>query len=133
MSFASFKIPDALDAFDRAAVRGVSLLFILESEKDSGGKLRQHGAGPYHSLLEHPQVQMYGGPVENRPPRALLHAKAVIVDRQSALVTSANLSENAISANIEIGILSTGGDVARVIHAHIMALIQAGEFVQIER
>jgi phosphatidylserine/phosphatidylglycerophosphate/cardiolipin synthase-like enzyme len=132
ISFASFKIPDALEAFSRAAGRGVSMHFILESEKESGGRLRQYGSGPFDSLIEHPQVKMYGWPMKNRPPNALLHAKAVIVDCHAALVTSANLSENAISANIEIGILTSGGDVPRLIHDHIMALIQSGEFTQID-
>lgn len=37
-----------------------------------------------------------------------LHAKAIIVDRQSILITSANLTLHGLHDNIEFGVLSTG-------------------------
>lgn len=132
VSFASFRVADALLAFQLAAERGVTVQFILESEEDSNGRLSQHGLSPFAGLRSHPRVEFYRWPFEKRPPHALLHAKAVVVDREQALVTSANLTENAISSNIEIGVLIRGGDVPRRISEHIASLIDAGEFCRVE-
>lgn len=131
MSFAAFRIADALASFCEAAERGVTLYFVLESEEDSDGRYSQNGESPYGSLRSHPRVKFFRWPLEKRPRHALLHAKAVIVDRRQALVTSANLTENAISANIEIGVLIRGGDAPCVLHDHIVSLVNTGEFREI--
>lgn len=131
ISFAAFRIPDALEAFIRAADRGVQLTFILESEAESSGRFRQYGVDALDKLWGRPEAKFYHWPKENRPARGLLHAKAVIADGASALVTSANLTENAIESNIELGVLVKGGDVPLRIHAHVMALINVGEFREV--
>ena len=129
MSYASFVIPDALRALREAHSRGVQMHFILESEDDSAGRLSRDGADAFKPLGGAVGVNFYTWPRIKRPPGALLHAKAVIVDGHSALVTSANMTDNAISANIEIGFLIKGGDAPARIYQHIKGLIAAGEFI----
>lgn len=129
ISYAAFRIPYALRALEQRTRDGVMMHFILESEEDSRGRLRRDASAAFDPLMGSPTVTFYTWPVAKRPPGALLHAKAVIVDGHSALVTSANLTENAISSNIEIGFLIKGGDAPRRIHEHVKALMAAGEFV----
>lgn len=78
-------------------------------------------------------------PGDQRPavfydPRALqldgaegvLHAKAIVVDEQVALVTSANLTEAAFDRNIEVGILSRDAQLAASLARHFRVLIDRG-------
>ncbi len=128
VSFAAFRIPDALAALQRAVTRGVHIKLILESETDSGGKYRQFGSGFGDELAGTPGVQFYSWPSDHRPTGGLLHAKAVIADGRFALITSANLTEHAINLNIEIGVLIEGGPVPRKLHSHVFSLIDSGVF-----
>jgi phosphatidylserine/phosphatidylglycerophosphate/cardiolipin synthase-like enzyme len=75
-------------------------------------------------------------PGERRPgvfydPRSLeldgaegvLHAKAVVIDDTTALVTSANLTEAAFERNIEVGVLSRDHALAASLARHFRVLI----------
>jgi cardiolipin synthase len=128
VSFAAFRIPDALAALQRAVSRGVYVKLILESEADSGGKYRQFGSGFADELAGLPGVKIYSWPIEQRPPGGLLHAKAVIADGRDALITSANLTEHAIDSNIEIGVFIEGGPVPKKLRTHVGSLIDSGVF-----
>jgi cardiolipin synthase len=131
ISFAAFKIADALEALESAAQRNVRLYFILESEEESDGRYQQHGHSPFSSLARYSNAKFFVWPHAKRPFGALLHAKAVVADASTALITSANLSENAISSNIEIGVLVKGGDAPKRVHDHVMSLIRSGEFSEV--
>jgi cardiolipin synthase len=131
MSFASFRIPDADAALSRAADRGVRMYLILESEEDSSGRYRQYGAPAFSALAHNPRVSYYCWPKEKRPHGALLHAKAVVADGSSALITSANLTAHAIDVNIEIGILIRGEPVPKRLRNHLLSLISSGEFEEV--
>ena len=61
--------------------------------------------------------------------RASLHAKAVVVDRKAALVSSANLTEAAQLRNIEAGLLVRYEPIARRIADYSDSLINSGELV----
>jgi phosphatidylserine/phosphatidylglycerophosphate/cardiolipin synthase-like enzyme len=128
VSFAAFRIRDALAALQHAVSRGVRVKMILESESDSGGKYRQFGSGFADELAGRPEVELYSWPSAQRPPGGLLHAKVVIADGRDALITSANLTEHAIDTNIEIGVLIEGGPVPEKLHAHVLSLIDSGVF-----
>lgn len=121
MSFASFRIPDADAALSRTADRGVRLYLILESEEDSCGRYRQYGASAFSTLAHNSRVSYYCWPKEKRPRGALLHAKAVVDDGSSALITSANLTEHAIDVNIEIGALIRGEPVPKRLRNHLLS------------
>lgn len=58
--------------------------------------------------------------------RGVLHAKAVVVDDEVALITSANLTEAAFDHNIELGLLLRDRALAASISAHFRALIERG-------
>lgn len=67
---------------------------------------------------------------ESAEQRASLHAKAVVVDRSSALVTSANFTEAAQLRNIEAGLLVRYEPIARRIADYAEGLIHSGELVR---
>jgi phosphatidylserine/phosphatidylglycerophosphate/cardiolipin synthase-like enzyme len=127
VSFAAFGIPDAHAGLRRAAERGVRVFLILESPEDSSGRYRGCSQSPFADLAAD-GVAFYRWPPERRPPGALLHAKAVVADGQNALITSANLTEHAIDANIEIGLLVRGGSIPHRLREHLESLIEAGDF-----
>ncbi|MBK8752324.1 MAG: phospholipase [Candidatus Competibacteraceae bacterium] len=58
--------------------------------------------------------------------RASLHAKCVVVDRQTAFVSSANFTEAAQVRNIEVGVLIRNPVIAESLNRHFAALIEAG-------
>jgi len=64
-------------------------------------------------------------------PRACLHAKVVIVDREKALVTSANLTEAAHERNIEAGVLIEDADVAKSLERQFRSLVEVGLLVRL--
>jgi phosphatidylserine/phosphatidylglycerophosphate/cardiolipin synthase-like enzyme len=64
--------------------------------------------------------------LEPEGPEGVLHAKAIVVDEQVALVTSANLTEAAFDRNIEVGILSRDQLLAASLTRHFRVLIDRG-------
>lgn len=120
VSFAAYKIEAVVDALHEAVTRGVIVDLILESSENlTGGG----GASAYSSF------NIYNWPIAERiPVTAKLHAKAIVVDGERALLTSANLTNAAFDSNVEIGILCEGGDIAVQVQNHFQGLIQAKVF-----
>jgi putative cardiolipin synthase len=58
--------------------------------------------------------------------KGVLHAKAIVIDERTALVTSANLTEAAFDHNIEVGILSRDAQLATSLVRHFRVLIDTG-------
>jgi phosphatidylserine/phosphatidylglycerophosphate/cardiolipin synthase-like enzyme len=56
-------------------------------------------------------------------PTGVLHAKAVVVDDEAVLVTSANLTEAALDRNIELGLLVRDPALAASLARHFQLLI----------
>ena len=56
-------------------------------------------------------------------PGTVLHAKAVVQDNEQAVVTSANLTPNALDRNIEAGLLVRGRTLAQALASHSQRLI----------
>ena len=80
---------------------------------------------------ELPEVHYYPRSLDQTSEqRASLHAKAVVVDRRAALITSANLTEAAQLRNIEAGLLVRYEPIARRIVDYAEGLIHAGELVR---
>ena len=62
----------------------------------------------------------------NSKRRAVLHAKCVVVDGGSALVTSANFTPNAQLKNIELGVKLEDSELSARIEAQFEQLVQKG-------
>jgi phosphatidylserine/phosphatidylglycerophosphate/cardiolipin synthase-like enzyme len=58
--------------------------------------------------------------------RASLHAKCLVVDRKTCLVTSANFTESGQARNIEVGVLIEDGSLASSVHDQFESLVTHG-------
>ena len=112
--------PAVTAALRRAADRGVRVRLLLERPEDNPG---YHGrGGPFAGL----RAERLRWPAAARPPGASLHAKVLVVDRQAALVGSANVTDAALDRNLECGMLIRGGPQPAALVAHVDALARAG-------
>jgi cardiolipin synthase A/B len=119
-SFATFPDRDIHDALQDACNRGVDVTLLLERSLDN--RAYQGGDDVFGEL----PLRRVVWPPAKRPPGAALHTKFIIVDKESALVGSANLTGRAMDDNIECGLLIRGGRVPRGISEHIWGLVHAG-------
>lgn len=90
-----------LDILEQAARRGVQILIILSAVNEQPESIRRK--------LLHPGGLPGVRVVDFRSEEGdLLHAKAIVVDRQRAILGSANLTWGGLVRNYEIGILLEG-------------------------
>ncbi|MGI8493393.1 MAG: DISARM system phospholipase D-like protein DrmC [Acidimicrobiales bacterium] len=120
VSYATFPDRRVLGALAAAVARGVDITVVYERGADNSA---------YRS-----DVEAFAGlgvrrvvwPADQRPPGAALHPKLIVVDDQTALVGSANLTGRALDINIECGVLIRGGPQPKAITEHIFSLIHTG-------
>jgi len=129
VTFAAYRVDPVLSALNRALHRGVKILFVGESSKENSS-LTSGGVSELRAHLPD-AVTIYIWPQENRQADAsgrtgALHAKIAIADGKVALISSANLSDSAMSLNIEAGTLVYGGDVPIAFEAELRRLVSIG-------
>ncbi len=130
VSFAAFRVPHLLAALRAAITRGVKIRFLLETTDDSAGALSVDARAAFPADLL-ASVQLYTWPLENRQRNsagrpAKLHAKFALADRCTALISSANLTADALERNMEAGILICGGPLPARLSEHIDRLVARG-------
>ncbi len=126
VTFAAAKIERLAQALISAAGRGVAIKLILEFEQSSEGQLS------YDALKAFPPdliaaVEVYHWPVEKRERNQAghpgkLHAKVAIVD-DTALVSSANLTDDAFNRNLEVGVMVGSSEFLTKIKSYLGTLI----------
>ena len=126
VSFVSYDVAELTAALTGAIDRGVEVTLILETPDAPGGPLVIGPAHPFAPIKD--TASFYRWPHETRKASfaatARLHAKCVIADRSSALITSANLTSAGINDNIELGVLVEAGPLPATLHRHIELLIE---------
>ncbi len=135
VSFVAYKVPRIRGALAEAARRGVNVRLIVEDPDMSQGKIA-FGALEAFGPDVAARSQVYVWPLENRPsPQAghhgSLHAKCAIADGHWLLISSANLTEYALSINIELGVLIRGGELPGRADAYWTSLVETGTVVPI--
>lgn len=128
VTFAAYKVPEIAEAIADAVDRGVRVVFVLENDAVSGGKV---GFDPLPHLrgrsIGEPMVYVWPVNERSRDARGrygTLHAKFAVADRCRLLISSANLTESALDLNIELGVLLTGGTAPKEAVSNIDALIR---------
>lgn len=126
VTFAAYKIKHLTDALTAALQRGVRVRMILEFEEDSKGQLSKDAVNAFSAEIQS-LAEIYYWPLEKRELNAYgkpgkLHAKAAVVDGQ-ALISSANLTDDAFNRNLELGALFVGGEVVENLKTHLDSLI----------
>ncbi|MEU3454277.1 DISARM system phospholipase D-like protein DrmC [Micromonospora sp. NPDC006766] len=125
-SFAAFGVAEVVAELRAAAGRGVHIDLILESSAADGGALRGSvGAAATFADLRG-RATFWHWPAARRgtggSSPAALHAKFIAADGEVALISSANLTDRALSHNIEVGVVLHDPAVVHRLVAHFRAL-----------
>ena len=78
---------------------------------------------------------VYVWPIEGRfrggtGKPGILHVKCVVADGRWLFLSSANLTEQAFSINMELGVLITGGTTPAQVEAHFGRMIESGTLLK---
>jgi len=132
VSFAVYKPKAITQALVKAAQRGVSIAIYLETPDASEGKItfdtiRSLGK----EVARHARIYIW--PLEQRAQSesgkyGSLHAKVAVADGQTMLISSANLTEYAMTLNMEMGLLVRGGSLPGQVQSHLTRLVERGVF-----
>lgn len=144
VTFALYPVKNIQDALRAALDRGVEIhLFIEFPQQDS--RLNKTSNNTIDSLgLELAlRCHIYEWPMANRPvttyrdsggrireSHATLHAKIAVADDAFLFLSSANLTQHAMSHNVEMGVLIRAGDEPSRVKRHFQALVEDGSFVR---
>lgn len=129
VSFAAYQIPQVVAELRGAAARGVHLDVVLESSREDGGSLHRDARAAFSTLT----ADFWHWPATLRPAtsngRAALHAKLIAADEHTALLGSANLTGQALTRNLEIGVVLRNPEAVGRLVAHFRALMNPADGV----
>jgi phosphatidylserine/phosphatidylglycerophosphate/cardiolipin synthase-like enzyme len=136
VSFAIYNIPEIVQALIAALNRGVHIRIIAETPNASEGKISFGIEATFGSeILKRSQIYIW--PKEKRPVDehgryGSLHAKCAVCDQQHLFISSANLTEYAMSLNIEMGVLIHNRYLSEQIVQQVNSLISHGNLARWE-
>ena len=136
VSFAVYRIPNIAKALVRAAKRGVKLTVIVETPH------KIEGEGEYNTIRAlGEQVatcsSVYFWPKENRKAGhnnnvGILHVKCAVADGEWLFLSSANLTQQAFTINMELGMLVRGGTMPERVEKQFERLIHSAILERVE-
>jgi cardiolipin synthase A/B len=133
VTFAAYRVKLLTEALSSAVSRGVSVRLVLEFETASKGQLSMDAvkAFPWELISK---ADIFYWPLKARGLNEFgkpgkLHAKIAVVDNH-ALLSSANLTDDAFNRNLEIGTLISGGEIPERLRNHFGALISSATLVR---
>jgi cardiolipin synthase A/B len=133
LAFAAYRVPAIAQALGMAVARGVRLRYVVEDHDISAGKV---SFNPLPALVAPglKPLEVYVWPIERRPTdergrHGTLHAKGLVIDERMAFVTSANLTEDALNLNMELGVVLRFPAAAKEIAAQLEGMVGKGELV----
>ncbi len=137
VSFVVYKARAILAALEQAADRGVEITIVLESGEVSEGKIAYRAIDSLGAAVRE-KARVFIWPAAKRPANAegktgSLHAKAGVADGKMAYISSANLTEYAMTVNMEMGVLMRNAEIAGSIERHFEALIAQRVLMEVER
>jgi phosphatidylserine/phosphatidylglycerophosphate/cardiolipin synthase-like enzyme len=136
VSFAVYKIATIAAAIVRAAERGVVIRICVEAPEPSGQKMAHDTIKALGSEVAE-RAAIYVWPSDQRPTdhgqTGVLHAKCAVADSRLLFISSANLTDNAMTLNIELGTLITGGTAPSTVATQFEQLIAAGILQQVRK
>jgi phosphatidylserine/phosphatidylglycerophosphate/cardiolipin synthase-like enzyme len=134
VSFAVYKIAAIAAAIVQAAERGVIIRICVEAPEPSGQKMAHDTIKALGTRVAQ-RAAIYVWPSDKRPTDAsgkagVLHAKCAVADSRLLFISSANLTESAMTLNMELGTLIDGGTAPNTVVAQFEQLIAAGVLKQ---
>jgi phosphatidylserine/phosphatidylglycerophosphate/cardiolipin synthase-like enzyme len=135
VTFAAFKAKALMDALREAQMKGIQLMIVLETSEDSAGQLT-HAAWKAFPKQFVELGCIWHWPLAARPRNAKglpgkLHAKCLVVDQNEILISSANLTDDAMERNIELGIRCSCRTTALNVSSSFQRLAQIGILKQV--
>jgi phosphatidylserine/phosphatidylglycerophosphate/cardiolipin synthase-like enzyme len=129
VTYAAYRAQKALGALRDATDRGVQVKLVIELAEESGGKIAFDGLQVFRGVV--PRAHVFYWPLDRRKRNAsgsygAMHAKCLVADRARAFVSSANLTDYALEANMELGLVVERGPASRLAE-HFDQLILRGE------
>jgi phosphatidylserine/phosphatidylglycerophosphate/cardiolipin synthase-like enzyme len=136
VSFAVYKIPAIKSALALATQRGVAEQICVESPETSGNRMASDTIKALGDAAPHAAIYIW--PKEQRVLGAngtlgLLHAKCAVADNRLLFISSANLTEHAMSINMELGVLIQGGPLPGDVARQFAELIARGILVRLQQ
>jgi cardiolipin synthase len=133
VTFAAHKIHRLAEVLASASRRRVRVRLILEFGVQSQFQLSHDALKAFPADLQ-AKAEIFYWPVEKRALNLFgkpgkLHAKAAVIDKQ-ALLSSANLTDDAFIRNLELGVLFMGGDMPTKLREHFEHLIAVGTLLR---
>lgn len=127
VSFAVYRIPNIANALVKAARRGVKLTVIVETPDRLGGENEYCTLRALGSEVE-ACSSVYFWPREKRKlsesdKPGILHVKCVVADGEWLFLSSANLTQQAFTVNMELGMLVRGGTMPKRVEKQFERLI----------
>jgi phosphatidylserine/phosphatidylglycerophosphate/cardiolipin synthase-like enzyme len=119
VSYAAYTLAEVAADLELAVEKGCTVDVVFETTIDSAGGY----TGPQAPFSHVPGITRWRWPPDQRGPGAALHAKLLVIDGREALIGSANLTQRALTANLEAGVLIRDPNVAGALEAHIDDLI----------
>lgn len=128
VSFAVYSIPNIAKSLVKAAQRGVKLTVIVETPDKLGGENEYSTLRALGSEVE-ACSSVYYWPKEKRKlsetnKPGILHVKCAVADGEWLFLSSANLTQQAFTINMELGMLVRGGTMPRRVEKQFERLIQ---------
>lgn len=129
VTFAAHRVPLLCDHLSKAIARGVHVTLLLESEQASAGQLSFDAANAFKDVCLD-KVRLLHWPIENRERNQAdrpgkLHVKCAVIDH-TAIIGSANLTDDAFNRNMEMGAIIKDPGVVADICEHFRTLEQNG-------
>jgi cardiolipin synthase len=122
-SFVAYDVSTIVKALNDASTRGVRISMLLESSQDHGGSIPFNVIGKMQMLV--PTAKLYAWRERAAPFAAgRVHAKVAVADGAVCFITSANLTGHAMEQNMEAGVLISGGQIPKLLHEHLQALVE---------
>lgn len=136
VTFAAARVERLAAELTKTARRGVRIRMVLEFAETSEGQLSFDALNAFPDDLVR-SAEVYFWPVEKRERNhagrpGKLHAKLAVID-DVVLVSSANLTDDAFTRNLELGAKLTDPDMARWTRDHFDGLIRHSTLKRIER
>jgi phosphatidylserine/phosphatidylglycerophosphate/cardiolipin synthase-like enzyme len=130
LSFAVYKAESILQSIQDATQRGVVTTLCLETPDASEGKIAFDTIKALRPEVAR-RAQLVVWPHDQRPhspdgKHGSLHAKVATADGATLLISSANLTEYAMTLNMEMGVLIRGGELPAKVETHFLKLIEQG-------
>jgi len=131
VSFAVHRIPNIASSLVKAARRGVKLTVIVETPDKLGGENEYSTLRALGSEVE-ACSSVYYWPKEKRKlsetaKPGILHVKCAVADGEWMFLSSANLTQQAFTINMELGMLLRGGTIPGRVERQFDRLIMSGQ------